>query len=47
MKARAANAVWYPLDPDPLEAAAEAIYEAGAAIEDAESVRVAIQNSLT
>jgi hypothetical protein len=46
VKARAANAVWYALDPDPLEAVAEATYEASAAIEDPEAVRTAIQDSL-
>ena len=46
VKARAAKAVWYALDGDPLEAAAEATYEASAAIEDPASVRSAIQDSL-
>src|ERR1700674_5618083 len=44
-KARAANAVWYALDADPLEAAAEATYEASAAIDNPEAVRTAIQGA--
>jgi hypothetical protein len=46
MKARAANALWYALDEDPLEAAAEAAYEAGAAIEDPQSLRTAVEDVL-
>ena len=46
VKARTARAVWYALDPDPLAAAAEATYEASAAIEDPEEVRTAVQGSL-
>ncbi len=45
-KARAANAVWYALDSDSLAAAAEATYEALAAIDDHEAVRRAIEDSL-
>jgi hypothetical protein len=46
-RARAANAVWYALDRDPLEAAAEATYEASAAIGDPEAVSTAIHDSLS
>lgn len=46
-KARAANAVWYALDPDPLEAAAEATFEASSAIEDPQVVWTAIHDSLS
>jgi len=46
VKARATNAVWYAFDLDPLAAAAEATYEANAAIGDSEVVWTAIKNSL-
>lgn len=46
MTARAVNAVWYALDPDPLAAAVEATYEAAAAIADALSLRTAVNGSL-
>jgi hypothetical protein len=46
-KARAANAVWYALDPDPMAAAAETTYEALAAVDDHEAVRKAVEGSLT
>jgi hypothetical protein len=46
MTARAVNAVWCALDPDPLAAAVEATYEAAAAIADVESLVTAVQGSL-
>lgn len=45
--ARAANAVWCALDADPMEAAVEATYEAGAAIDDPTLVRATVTNSVT
>lgn len=44
-KARAVNAVWYALASDALDAAAEATYEAAAAIDDPESLSAAVQQS--
>ncbi len=40
-EARAAHAVWYALDPDPVTAALESLYEAGAATDDPDALRSA------
>lgn len=46
-RARAAAAVGFALEADPLEAALEGIYEAQAALGDLEAIRAAIHDALT
>jgi hypothetical protein len=46
-RARAAAAVRFALEPHPLEAALEAIYEAQAALGDLEAIRTAVNDVLT
>ena len=46
-RARAANAVWFALDADPAAAAAEAIYEAHAAVDDPSQMRAVLAAALS